>query len=322
MSWKPRKVAIVGMGLVGSSCAYAIINQSVCEELMLINRTPEYALAHALDLSHCMDFTHSRTQVFAGNYDQCGDVDVVILTPGASMNKDQNRLDLMESSIHIMMDIVPPIMQSGFNGIFLVATNPVDIITYTVWKLSNLPRNRVIGTGTSIDCSRLKKILSEIFPVEPKSVQGYVLGEHGDSQFVAWSHVTIGGKPLHQILSQHPHRFGLVDLNQLEQRTKLAGWEIFKLKGSTSFGIGNALAFITRSVLNDDHKIIAVSAILDGEYGERKVCVGVPAIISRDGVKEIVELHLDNMEQEKFRYSCSVIRKHLLQASIIDIHYE
>ncbi|MDQ0920314.1 L-lactate dehydrogenase [Paenibacillus sp. V4I5] len=241
----------------------------------------------------------------------------MILTPGASMNKNQNRLDLMESSIHIMKNIIQPIIQSGFNGIFLVATNPVDIITYIVWKLSGLPRNRVIGTGTSIDSSRLKMILTEIFPVEPKSVQGYVLGEHGDSQFVAWSHVTIGGKPLHQIISQHPHRFGLVDLDQLEQRTKLAGWEIFNLKGSTSFGIGNALAFITRSVLNDDHKIIAVSAILDGEYGERNVCIGVPAIISREGVKEVVELHLDNMEQEKLSYSCSVIRKHLLQASII-----
>ncbi|OCT13384.1 L-lactate dehydrogenase [Paenibacillus pectinilyticus] len=317
MVWKPRKVAIVGMGVVGSSCAYALINQSVCEELMLINRTSELAMAQALDLSHCMDFTQSWTKVFAGSYDQCGDVDVIILTPGAPMNKGQNRLELMESSIDIMNEIVPLIMQSGFNGIFLVATNPVDIITYTVWRLSGLPRNRVVGTGTSIDSSRLKKILSEIFPVEPKSVHGYVLGEHGESQFVAWSHVTIGGKPLTQIISQYPQRFGLVELDQLAERTKLAGYEIFNIKGATCYGIGSALAFITRSILNDDHKIIAVSAILDGEYGEREVCVGVPAIISKDGVKEVVELHLHASEQENFHYSCDLIREHLYQASLL-----
>ncbi|UJF35778.1 L-lactate dehydrogenase [Paenibacillus hexagrammi] len=307
MAWKPRKVAIVGMGLVGSSCAYAIINQSFCEELLLINRSPELAKAQALDLSHCMDFTQSWTKVYAGGYEQCGDVDVVILTPGASVLKGQNRLELMDSSIQIMKEIIGPIMNSGFTGIFLVATNPVDIVTYAVWKLSGLPRNRVLGTGTSIDSARLKQILSGIFPVEPKGVQGYVLGEHGESQFVAWSHVTIGGKPLQQIIHQHQQRFGQVNLDQLAEQTKLAGWEIFNLKGSTYFGIGNALAFIARSVLNDTHRILAVSAVLDGEYGETDVAVGVPAIICRDGVKEVVELQLDESEKEKFRNCCSVI---------------
>jgi L-lactate dehydrogenase len=143
-----------------------MINQSVCDELMLVNRTSEYALAQALDLSHCMEFTSSRTKVYAGSYEQCGDMDVIILTPGNGPGKGKQRLGLRDSSIAIMRDVIPPIMQSGFSGIFLISTNPVDIVTYTVWKLSGLPRNHVLGTGTSIDSARLKTILSEIFPVE------------------------------------------------------------------------------------------------------------------------------------------------------------
>lgn len=308
MGTKTRKVAIIGTGMVGSSCAYAMINQGVCEEIMLINRNKEQALAQALDLSHCMDFTHSRTKVYAGELDRCRDMDVVILAAGSHPKDVRNRLDLLDSSLDIVKDVIPPIMRSGFNGVIVVATNPVDIITYLVWKCSGLPRNRVIGTGTSIDSSRLKTILSGIFPVEPRSVQGYVMGEHGDSQFVAWSHVTIGGKPIRHIISQYPERFGRLDFDELAEKAKLAGWEIYNRKGSTYFGIGNALAFITRSVLNDDQKIIAVSAILDGEYGETGVSIGVPAIVAEDGIKEVVELQLDQEEKEKFSGSCALIR--------------
>ncbi|MDF2921950.1 MAG: ldh [Paenibacillaceae bacterium] len=318
MGAKTRKVAIVGTGMVGSSCAYAMINQSICEELMLINRSEDQALAQALDLSHCMDFTSFRTKVYAGSYERCQDMDVVILAVGGDDKKLTSRLDSLGASIAIMEDIIPRIMKSGFSGVFVVATNPVDIITYAVWKLSGLPRSRVIGTGTSIDSSRLKTLLSEVFPVEPRSVQGFVMGEHGESQFVAWSHVTIGGKPIRQIIRQHPDRFGYLDLDEVADRTRLAGWEIYKRKGSTYFGIGNALAFITRSVLNDDHKIIAVSAILEGEYGMHAVCVGVPAIISASGVHEVLELNLDEEEQEKFRKSCDLMRSFLRSAKLTE----
>lgn len=316
MGRKTRKVAIVGTGLVGSSCAYAMINQAVCEELMLINRSPENALAQALDLSHCMDFTHSRTKIYAGHYDQCGDMDVIILAVGGNPKNPGSRLDLLDSSMEMVKGIIPPIMESGFSGTFVVATNPVDIVTYAVWRLSGLPRGQVIGTGTSIDSSRLKTILSEIFPVEPRSVQGFVMGEHGESQFVAWSHVTIGGKPIGQVIQQNQSRFGHLDLDEIADRTRLAGWEIYKRKGSTHYGIGNALASITRSVLNDDHRIMAVSAILEGEYGQQSVCAGVPAIISANGVHEVVELNLNAEEQEKFGRSCDLIRSFLESAQL------
>lgn len=303
-----RKVAVVGAGMVGAGCAYSMINQSVCDEIMMIDRTYDRAVAQALDLSHCMEFTSTRTKVYAGRLEECGEMDVVILTAGANPKPGQSRLDVLEDAKVITRDIVGRIMAGGFGGIFVIAANPVDIVTYLVREESGLPRSRVIGTGTSIDSSRLKTLLSDVFSIDPRSVQGYAMGEHGDSQFVAWSHVTIGGKPILHILEQHKERFKDVDLEAIERRTKDAGWEIFTRKGNTQFGIGNALAYITRSILNDDHKIIAVSAILDGEYGQRDMCIGVPAIIGKGGIQEILELNLSPDEEHKFQHSCDIIR--------------
>ncbi|WP_027093555.1 L-lactate dehydrogenase [Cohnella thermotolerans] len=308
MAKKTRKVAIVGVGLVGSSCAYSLVNQSICDEILLVDRTPERAYAQALDLSHCMDFTFTRTKIFTGEPEHCGDADIVVLSAGANPIPGGTRLDLLESSFAIYRELVPRIMAGGFDGIFVAAANPVDVVTYMVWRLSGLPRNRVIGSGTSIDSSRLKTLLCEYLPVDPRSVSGYVLGEHGESQFPAWSHVTVGGKPILDILAQHPARFAGLKLDEIEAKTRDAGWEILQRKGSTHYGIANAIAHIVRSILNDDHKITAVSAILQGEYGETDVCAGVPAILSRSGITELVELNLTQNEQERFHRSCSVIR--------------
>ncbi|MFC5652913.1 L-lactate dehydrogenase [Paenibacillus solisilvae] len=308
MRSKVRKVAIVGVGYVGSTCAYSLINQAICDEIILIDRTPEKAYAQALDLSHCMDFVHARTRISTGTFEQCSDADVIVLCMGIRPKNIKNRLEVLESAYSIHKPIIAQIMASGFNGIFLAASNPVDLVTYMVWKISGLPRNQVLGTGTSIDSSRMKTLLSHYFPVDPRSVQGYVLGEHGDSQFPVWSHVTIGGKPVMDILSQHPERFRHLKLDEIAKKTKETGTEIYTLKGSTYYGIANALAYIIHSILNDDHRIIAVSAVLEGEYGQNDICTGVPAILTRHGIKEIVELNLTPKEQEQFKHSCTVIR--------------
>lgn len=317
MKSKSRKVAIVGSGMVGSSCAYSMVNQAICDEIMMIDRTYDRAMAQALDLSHCMDFTGSRTKVYAGTYSDCASMDVIIITAGANPKQGQTRLDVLDAAAVITEDIVKKIMAGGFDGIFVIAANPVDIVTYMVWKISGLPRHKVIGTGTSIDSSRLKTLLSDVFSIDPRSVNGYALGEHGESQFVAWSHVTIGGKPILQIMEQHRERFRHLDLDDIGRKTRDAGWEIFTRKGSTHFGIGSALAYITRSILNDEHRIIAVSAILDGEYGQSGVCAGVPAIIGRDGIKELLELNLNEEEAVKFNTSCEIVR-----SGIDSLHFE
>lgn len=306
-----RKVAIIGTGLVGSSAGYSIVNQGICDELIMVDINKERAVGEALDLSHCIDFTNSRTKVSAGTYEDMTDVDVIIITAGPPPKPGQTRLDTLEIGARIMEDMIPQIMASGFNGIFLIASNPVDIITYHVWKLSGLPRQKVIGTGTSLDSSRLKTYLSQVLDVDPRSIYGYTMGEHGDSQFAAWSHVTVGGKPLLQILDEHKDKFGDIDLDEIVDNVKKVGFEILKRKGTTYYGIGNALAFITRSIFNDDHKIIALSCVLDGEYGEYDICTGVPVIITREGVKEVVELHLTEQEQEQFKTSNKVLREYM-----------
>ncbi|TCZ75881.1 L-lactate dehydrogenase [Paenibacillus albiflavus] len=306
-----KKVAIVGTGLVGSSCAFCIVNQGICNELLLINKSHERAVGEAMDLNHCGDFTHSRTKVYAGTYADCKDMDIVIITAGAPPKPGQSRLDTLASAANMIEGIVANVMASGFNGIFLVATNPVDIITYHVWKISGLPRNRVIGTGTSLDSSRLKSILSDIIPVDPRSINGYSLGEHGDSQFVAWSHVTIGSKPLTEILKENKERFGNISLDEIMEKTRKAGWEIYNRKGTTYFGIANALTHLTRSILNNDHQITAVSAILDGEYGLQDVCLGVPAIITMNGIEDIVELNLNPHEVQQLGITYDVLRSNM-----------
>jgi L-lactate dehydrogenase len=304
--------------MVGSSCAYSMVNQAICDEIMMIDRTYDRALAQALDLSHCMDFTGGRTKVYAGTYSDCAGMDVVILTAGANPKPGQTRLDVLDAAAVITKEIVAGIMAGGFDGIFVVAANPVDIVTYMVWKMSGLPRHRVIGTGTSIDSSRLKTLLSDIFSIDPRSVSGYALGEHGESQFVAWSHVTIGGKPILHIMEQHRERFSHLDLDDIARKTKDAGWEIFTRKGSTQFGIGSALAYITRAILNDEHKIIAVSAILEGEYGQNDVCAGVPAIIGSSGIKELLELNLNDEEAGKFSTSCDIVRSGIESVTLVE----
>lgn len=306
-----RKVAIIGTGLVGSSAAYSIINQGIADELLLVDINEERAFGEAMDLSHCIDFTNSRTKVANAHYEDMEDVDIIIITAGPPPKPGQTRLDTLGIGANIMKEMIPKIMASGFNGIFLIASNPVDIITYHVWKLSGLPRNRVIGTGTSLDSARLKTYLSQILDVDPRSIQGYTMGEHGDSQFAAWSHVTVGGKPLLQILEEQKDRFGTVDLDQMVEDVKKVGFEILKRKGTTYYGIGNALAFITKSIFNDDHSIIALSCILDGEYGDSDICTGVPAVITREGVKEVVELSLAPAEIKKFEHSNSVLRTYM-----------
>ncbi|MEW4371188.1 L-lactate dehydrogenase [Paenibacillus kandeliae] len=316
MGRKNRKVAIIGVGMVGAGCAYSMINQSIADEIMMVGRTHDKAVAQALDLSHCMDFTSHRTKVYAGTLEQCSDMDIVIITAGANPKPGQDRMTVLHEAAIITKEIVDPIMASGFDGVFIIAANPVDVVTYLTWQFSGLPRERVIGTGTSIDSSRLKTILSDVFSIDPRSVHGYVLGEHGESQFVAWSHVTIGGKPLLHIMEQHAQRFPELSLDDVALKTRDAGWEIFLRKGHTQFGIGNALAHIARSILYDEHRIIAVSAILDGEYGQNDVCAGVPAIISGDGIQELIELRLDEDEQRQFVHSCDVIRGAIEQVQI------
>lgn len=202
-------------------------------------------------------------------------------------------------------------MDAGFSGVFLIISNPVDIIAQYVWKLSGLPKNQVLGTGTALDSARLKALIGELVGIDPRSVHAYALGEHGDSQTVPWSRVTVGGKTFAEVLRDNPGRFEGVDLDKLVHDTVKAGWEILRRKGTTYYGIATTATGIIKCILHDENRIIPVSTLLEGEYGEHGVFCGVPAIIGRSGVKEIVQVPLTEQEQAKFHASTDVIRSYV-----------
>ena len=308
---KIRKVAIVGTGLVGSSTAFSLLTQGVCDEILMIDINKEKALGEVMDLNHCIEYLNRNTQVKVGTYEECTDVDIVIITAGAPPKSGETRLDTLDLSAKIAKSIVEPIMSSGFNGHFIIVSNPVDIISYYVYKLSGLPKNKVIGTGTSIDSARLKNFIAELFNVDPRSVQGYSMGEHGDSQMVPWSHVYIGGKPFSKVIEDNKERAGNINLDELVLDTARAGWEVYNRKGTTYYAIASATVGIIKAIMNNENKIIPVSTLLEGEYGEYDVFTSVPVVLNNEGVKEVVEIEMTKEELTKFKNSNKIIKEYI-----------
>lgn len=311
MGIRNTKVAIVGTGLVGSSTAFSLVTQGVCDEVLMIDINKEKALGEAMDLNHSIEYLNRNTKVRAASYEECGDVDIIVITAGAPPKPGQTRLDTLDLSAKITESIVAPIMKSGFKGYFIIVSNPADIIAYHVYKLSGLPKSHVLSTGTSIDTARLKNFIGELLDVDPRSVQGYSMGEHGDSQMVPWSHITVGGKKFTKVLEDNKDRFKDVDLDKLVQDTAQAGWEVYKRKGTTYYAIATATVGIIKAIINDENRIIPVSTLLEGEYGVSDVFAGVPAVLNSKGVKEVVEIHMTEDEKEKFQNSIEVIREYI-----------
>ncbi|MCD3203801.1 L-lactate dehydrogenase [Clostridium botulinum C/D] len=308
MSFKARKVAIVGTGPVGASCAFALINQCMCEEILMIDLNESKSKGETLDLSHAIEYMPLRTKVKVGTYEECKDVDVVVITASAPPKPNQTRLDTLGTSSKICTSIVEPIMKSGFDGFFILVSNPVDVISYHTWKLSGLPKNKVIGTGTSLDTARLKTLISaELEGIDTKSIQAFAMGEHGDSQMVPWSKVTIAGESLLNLMKKNSS-LAKLDLDKLVWKTTRLGWDIYETKGTTYYGIAASVVGIIKSIFHDEKKVIPVSALLDGEYGEKDVYAGVPAIIGKNGVEKVIELELIDEEKDKFKKSLDILK--------------
>ncbi len=309
MTINRSKVVIVGAGMVGSSTAFSLITQGVCDEVMIIDINKDKARGEVMDLCHCVEYLNRNVKVTQGTYEDCGDADIVVITAGAPPKAGQTRLDTLELSAKIAKSIVTPIMEAGFKGHFIVVSNPVDIIAHYVYKISGLPKNQVIGTGTAMDSARLKHFIGELFHVDPRSVQGYTMGEHGDSQMCPWSHVTVGGKRINDILSDNKE-YDDINLDEIVYKVTRVGFDILNIKGTTCYGIATTAAGIIKAVLNDENKIIPVSTLLEGEFGEHDVFCGVPSILNRSGVSDVVEVHLTEEELEKFKKSVGVIREY------------
>lgn len=302
-----KKVAIVGVGMVGMSFAYALLNQNICDELVLIDINKERAKGEAADLSHGLPFAPSSMTIYSGEYSDCTDADVVVICAGAPQEQGESRRDLLQKNYKVFKSIVNPIVSSGFNGVFLVASNPVDVMTQVVYSLSGFPAGRVIGSGTTLDSARLKHMMSDYFKVNPRNVHAYVIGEHGDSEFVAWSNAAISVKSLSELSAEKPDLMD--DMRDIAVDVKESAYEIIKAKKATYYGIGMVLARLTRAILFDENSIFTVSTYLKGEYGEKEIYAGVPSVVNRNGVREVLEMKLSQEEQKQFHTSCEILRE-------------
>lgn len=308
------KVVIVGIGSVGAAVAFNLVMGQVCDDLVLIDLNEEKAWAEATDLQHSLGYSGSKMHVMAGGYEECRDADVVVIAAALPYIKGQTRLDMLGKAAGIMKGVVPAIMGNGFNGSIVVITNPVDVISGYVHKLSGLPESKVIGTGTALDSARLRYHLADVMHVDPQSVYALCMGEHGDSQMIPWSQVTVGGKKFLEILQDNRDRLREFDIAKVKENTAQIAYRIVNAKGATTFGIASITVQIVNAILRDENKVIPVSAMLHGEYGEEGIYAGVPAVINSQGVKELVEYHLTDTELEELGRSFKVIRE--AQASL------
>ena len=303
-----RKVVLIGTGMVGMSFAYALVNQGgICNELVLVDVNKDKAMGEAMDLNHGLAFAKSNMKIYAGDYHDCKDADIIVIAAGVAQKEGETRLDLLQRNTEVFRSIITPVVKSGFDGIFLVATNPVDIMTRVTYELSRFGASRVIGTGTSLDTARLRYLLGDYFTVDPKNIHAYVIGEHGDSEFVPLSQVMLATKQVSEILADERNSYNTEDMKKIEEQVRTAAYKIIEAKRATYYGISMAITRIVKAILGDENSVLTDSAKLCGEYDSRGVFIGVPCIIGRNGVKEVLELSLTDEEKEKFRSSAAIL---------------
>lgn len=307
-----QKIVLVGTGFVGMSYAYSLINQGIGEELVLIDLNFAKAEGEAMDLNHGLSFSPKRMHVKAGTYQDCKDATLVVIAAGVNQKPGETRLMLLQKNAAIIRSIVQDVMASGFNGIFLLATNPVDILTHIAWQTSGLPSSRVIGSGTSLDTARLRYEISRKIDINVSNVHAYILGEHGDSEFVCWSNAFVGVKPLQDVIKTYG-KITLDDLEKIHHTVKTAAYEIIQRKQASYYGIGMVLAYITKAILQDENRIIPLSVLHEGLYPIEPVYIGLPAVINREGIHHVVQLQLNETEMKALQDSASILKQNLDQ---------
>ena len=301
-----RKIVLIGTGMVGMSYAYALLNQNLCDELVLIDINKKRAEGEAMDLNHGVAFSGGNMEIYAGEYTDCCNADLVVLTAGLPQKEGQNRLDLLKENRKIFETILQSVLENGFHGIFLVATNPVDIRTRIVYEISDFPPEKVIGTGTALDTARLRYLLGEKFMIDPRNMHAYVMGEHGDSEFVPWSQAMMTTKPIFDLCGE-TEGCHFQELLELEEEVRMAAYKIIEAKKATYYGIGMAMARITKAIFGNEYSVLTVSAHLQGEYGENGIYIGIPCVVNRMGIQRIVELPLGSEEKQRLHSSCETL---------------
>jgi L-lactate dehydrogenase len=304
----PAKVAVVGVGSVGASFAYSLMIHGLVSEISLIDANAEKAKGEAMDLEHGLPFVQPA-RIKAGDYGECADADIVVIAAGAAQKPGESRLSLVERNVAVFKQVIPSIKEHNNRCILLVATNPVDIMTYASLKLSGFPPNRVIGSGTILDTSRLRSLLGEHFKIDPRNVHAYIIGEHGDSEVPVWSSASIAGVKIKEYCPICGMRYDEQYLNKIFEEVKNAAYKIIDLKGATYYAIGLGLTRIVESIIRDENAILTVSSLLQDYYGVSGVCLSVPSIVNKNGVAQTVKLPLEDAEIKMFQKSASVMKK-------------
>lgn len=305
---KHRKVLLVGDGAVGSSFAFSLLQNCAIDELVIVDLQKEHAEGDSLDLE---DLTPMMmpAQIRSGEYSDAGDADIVVLTAGVPRKPGETRLDLVKKNTKILESIVTPIVNSGFSGCFVVSANPVDILTALTQHISGFPKNRVIGTGTSLDSARLQVALSKELDVSTSDIDAYILGEHGDSSFAAYNEATVSGRPLLSLPNVDLDR-----LAEIEEDVRKKGGQIINRKGATFYGVAVSLMKICKAILQDENLVMPISAPLDGQYGLSDVYIGTPAVINASGIRQVIEVSLTDEEITKMHESARKMNEILLAA--------
>ena len=302
-----HKVGLVGTGLVGSSFAYALMQRGIASELVLVDANAEKAVGEMMDLNHGLSFTKPM-KISAGNYSDLSGAKVVVITAGTSQKPGETRLDLLARNAAIFRSIIPQVVQYNPNGIILITTNPVDILTYISLKESNLSPTKVFGSGTILDTSRFRFLLGQFYEVDTRSVHAYIVGEHGDSEIPLWSMANIGGVRLQEFAPLKNKHYDQEEMNKLFVSVRDAAYEIIKRKGATYYAIGLGLLSIVESILGNYRSVLSISTLMTGQYGVQDICLSLPCVVGENGVEEILTLTMNAEEEQGFRSSAAKLK--------------
>lgn len=303
-----RKAAMIGCGFVGSASAFALMQSGLFSELVLIDANHDKAEGEAMDIAHGLPFA-GQMKIYAGDYDDIVDAAVIIVTAGASQKPGETRLDLVNKNVNIFKSIIPEIAKRNYKGILLIVANPVDILTYTAVKLSGLPENRVIGSGTVLDTARLKYALGEHLEVDSRSVHSFIIGEHGDSEIVAWSSTNVSGIPVNDFCELRGHFNHEEAMHRIADDVKNSAYDIIEKKGATYYGIAMSVKRICECIMRDEKSILPISSMMHGEYGISDICLSMPTVVGREGVETRVPIQLNEQEESALSASAEQLSK-------------
>lgn len=307
-TFQSRKVGLIGVGMVGASYAYALMQRSLVSELVLIDVDHERAVGEAMDLNHGLAFVRP-TEIYAGDYSDLHDASLVVITAGTNQKPGETRLDLLQRNANIMRSIVPRVVEVNRNAVLLIVSNPVDIMTHLAVQIAGLPDGKVIGSGTILDTARFRYLLGEYYQVDPRSVHAYIVGEHGDSELALWSLANIAGVRLKDFVGSNGQSYDAASFNNILTSTRQAAYEIIGRKGATYYAIGLGMLTLTEAILRDQHTVLTVCSPMNGKYGVSDMSISMPTIVGGSGAEQVLQLPLSDDELSDFQKSARILKE-------------